>query len=49
MFDIDSDVILVTSLVPLVGVQKKGAKLFLFHSELQIMFAYESFMSSTHA
>lgn len=27
MFDIDSNVILVTNLVPLMGVQKKGVKL----------------------
>lgn len=49
MFHIGSNVIVVTNLVPLVGEQKKGAKLFVSHSGLQIMFAYESFMHSAHA
>lgn len=49
MFDIGSNAIVVTNLVPLVGEQKKGAKLFVSHSGLQIMFAYESFMCSAHA
>lgn len=48
MFDIGSNVIMVTNLVPLVGGQKKCPKLFVSHSGLQIMFAYESFMSSAH-